>query len=103
MDQNAQIDQHETTLNEFNPMDHQRQLGLVGATDAADPQEWERLKRKVTPLVWSWYDQHKDDRIATLGGFYRITVSSFRITEMVLTAIFGARPQDNAQGDQGTA
>lgn len=99
-----QVEQHETTLNSFNPMDHQRDtqvrsLVSTGAASGLDSQDWERVKPKIAPYVWAWYDQHKDDRIATILGVYRITVGSFHIAEMVLTAIFGTRQQNNAQGE----
>ena len=100
MDENTTLDQHETTLNGFNPADHQRQLGLLTTETSADAQAWESMRPKVAPLVWAWYDQHKDNRVATLGGFYRITVGSFHIAEMVITAIFGARPAEGSEAEQ---
>lgn len=108
-----EVDQHETTLNGFNPMDHQsdtQMRGLMSTGTAAtglNSQDWERVKPQVAPYVWAWYDQHKDNKVATIMGVYRITVGSFRIAEMVITAIFGPRPQENSalsmgEGEAGT-
>lgn len=96
MDRNAQVEQHETTLNGFNVMDHQADVqasGVAANTTAVDPSAWESMKPKVAPYIWAWYDSHKDQKVATIGGFFPIRVSSFHIAEMVITAIVGPRPQ----------
>lgn len=102
-----QVEQHESTLNGFNPMDHQSDIQMRGlmstgtAASGLNSQDWERVKPQVAPYVWAWYDQHKDNKVATILGVYRITVGSFRIAEMVITAIFGARPQVETQTELG--
>jgi hypothetical protein len=63
---------------------------LAGA--AIDVNGWEEIKKIVAPYVWSWYDEHKDMKVTKLFGVYTIRVGSFGIAEMVITAIFGARP-----------
>jgi hypothetical protein len=78
----------------FNPAEHTesaQRLGLVSNVNL-DPAVWEAAKPMVAPMAWAWYDSHKDQKVAKLGGFYQITIGSFGIAEMLLTAIFGSRP-----------
>lgn len=53
---------------------------------------WEEIKKVVAPYVWSWYDEHKDQKVTRLFGFYTVRVGSFGIAEAVITSIFGPRP-----------
>jgi len=66
--------------------------GFTMDTAAIDVSGWETYKPVIAPLVWAWYDQHKNQKITKLFGIITITVSSFGIAEAVLTAIFGPRP-----------
>lgn len=78
----------------FNPQTQPRlgtARGLM-ATAQVDLKGWDTIKPMVAPFVWSYYDQHKDDKVTKLFGFYTVTVGSFGIAEMLLTAIFGPRP-----------
>lgn len=89
--------EHTTELQAFVPADHATTASKMGLTSAVtanqfDSAVWDKAKPMVAPMVWAWYDAHKDQKITTVFGFITITVSSFGIAEMVITAIFGARP-----------
>lgn len=95
MDANTKHEQETTSLPAFDPNAHQasaQRLGLMSASSTAlNSQVWDQAKPMVAPMVWAWYDAHKDQKVAKIGGFYQVTLSSFGIAEMILTAIFGAR------------
>lgn len=97
MDANAKVEQHTDALPAFDPNAHQagaQRLGLMSSSSTAlNSQVWDQAKPMVAPMVWAWYDAHKDQKVAKIGGFFQVTVSSFGIAEMVITAIFGARAQ----------
>jgi hypothetical protein len=92
---NTKVEVHATELQAFSPTDHAESAQRMGLTSTAanqfDSKVWDQAKPMVAPMVWAWYDAHKDQKITTVFGFITVTVSSFGIAEMVLTAIFGAR------------
>lgn len=92
MDANAKVEQHTDALPAFKMEEHRSAaLGLTSNVATVDPKIWDQSKQFVAPMVWAWYDAHKDQKVAKIGGFFQVTMSSFGIAEMVITAIFGAR------------
>lgn len=95
MDANTQHTTESTHVASFNPEEHTdsaQKMGLVSSTASLNPEIWEQAKPMVAPMAWAWYDAHKNQKVAKIGGFYQVTIGSFGIAEMILTAIFGARP-----------
>jgi hypothetical protein len=96
MDANTQHETESTHVPPFNPDEHMMAASsgrhFVATTVKFDPALWERTKPMVAPMVWAWYESHKDQKVAKLGGFYQVTIGSFGIAEMVLAAVFGPRP-----------
>lgn len=95
MDANTKHVMESTHVPSFNPEEHAdsaQSLGLVANTASLDPAIWEQAKPMVAPMAWAWYDAHKDQKVAKIGGFYQVTIGSFGIAQMILTAIFGPRP-----------
>lgn len=94
MDANTPHTQESTHVPSFHPAEHvgdAQKLGLV-KTAELNPAVWDATKTMVAPFVWAWYDAHKGQKVAKIGGVYQVTIGSFGIAEMLLTAIFGTRP-----------
>ena len=64
----------------------------AGLLTAVEETIWPDIKAKLAPIVWSWYSNHKDDKVTTLFKVYTVTVSSFGLVDYALTEIFGTAP-----------
>ena len=53
---------------------------------------WNGVKPQLNPIVWKWYDAHKDQKVTTILKVYTVTIGSFGIAEAIITHLFGPRP-----------
>jgi hypothetical protein len=90
MDKNTSVEQHTNSLPEFDPS-AMAPKGLTSSVSTFDNGVWDKAKPMVAPMAWAYYDSHKSQKVASIGGFFTVTLGSFGIAEMLLTAIFGAR------------
>lgn len=61
----------------------------AGVLSSVEAVVWPSIKEKIRPLVWSWYNDHRDEKIKRVFGF-SVTVSSFGVVAFVLERIFGS-------------
>lgn len=90
MDQNTNVEQHTDTLPAFDP-GAIAPRGLTSSVSTFDNAVWDKARPMVSPMAWAYYDTHKNQKVASIGGFFTVTLGSFGIAEMLITAIFGAR------------
>lgn len=62
-----------------------------GNLSTVERMSWDLLKVKLSPVVWAWYDQHKDMKITTILKVYTVTLSSFGIAEAIISHLFTPR------------
>jgi len=64
----------------------------AGNLSAMEKAGWDLMKVKLTPVVWAWYDAHRDMKVTTIMKVYTVTLSSFGIAEAIIAHLFGPRP-----------
>lgn len=73
----------------------------TSALNSTEQALWVVMKDKLRPVIWQWYDEHKDQKVTKIFGVYTVTIGSFGIAEAIITHIFGARSVgDNANWPQ---
>jgi len=61
------------------------------ALDGIEVALWETLKKKLNPVVYAWYDSHKDQKVTKILGIYTVTIGSFGIAVAIISHVFGPR------------
>jgi len=87
-------------ISRFIPTNYQhvapaKSVAVAGDATAGSPitiADWAKVAALFGPMVWAWFDQHKNQKVTKLFGFFTITIGSFGIAEQVITSIFGPRP-----------
>lgn len=66
-----------------------QRFNTPGVLSSVERAVWPSIKEKLSPIVWAWYDVHRNDKVTKIFGIYTITISSFGVVKYALTEIFG--------------